>query len=146
MFKDKLKSVSHVTLTTDIWTDIQTKSFLGVTVHYIENNSLASSSLGVIELTESHAAQYISTELVCLLNDWGIHIDKVIAVVTDNGANMVKAICDTFGRNWHIPCFAHTLNLVCENAIKGTDVLVDLLYKVRSLVTWVKKSVHNSDE
>lgn len=60
LFKDKLKSVSHVTLTTDIWTDIQTKSFLGVTVHYIENNSLASSSLGVIELTESHTAHSIS--------------------------------------------------------------------------------------
>jgi len=43
--------------------------------------------------------------------DWGIGIDCITAIVTDNAANIVKAITDIFGKK-KLRCFAHTLSLV----------------------------------
>lgn len=39
--------------------------------------------------------------------------------------------------------FAHTLNLVCENAIKSTDNLIPLLNKVRAVV-WIRSVTVNN--
>ena len=45
---------------------------------------------------------------------WGINPEKVAAVVTDNGANIVNAVTNAFGKQKHLWCFAHTLNLVAQ--------------------------------
>lgn len=46
-------------------------------------------------------------------------------MVTDNGANIVKAVTDPEdkgGCNWrHIPCFAHTLSLAVKDAIHSNN-------------------------
>lgn len=47
-----------------------------------------------------------------LLNRWGIKKDQVFLVVTDNGCNIKSDVCNYFGKEKHLPCFAHTLNLV----------------------------------
>lgn len=61
LFKQKLASINLCSLTTDIWTDtIQTRSFLGVTVHFIKNVNIYSITLGVYELSERHTAEYIA--------------------------------------------------------------------------------------
>ncbi len=67
--------------------------------------------------------------------EWGIDRDKVSAVVTDNTANMVKAVDLDFSKK-HIPCFAHTLNLVAQN----------LITKFKDIVTWFKQSNKVSNE
>ena len=50
-----------------------------------------------------------------IATEWGIK-EKVVAVVTDNGANVVRAVKDAaskVGTGWtHVSCFAHTLNLI----------------------------------
>lgn len=56
--------------------------------------------VGTYELYERHTAYYIGEVLE----------EALLAVITDNGANMVLAIFDTFGKAKHRPCFAHTLN------------------------------------
>ncbi|VEN49326.1 unnamed protein product [Callosobruchus maculatus] len=145
MYKTKLNTVKSLILTTDIWTDHQMKSFLGITVHFLSDYKLVSATLGVHELNESHTADYISSKLKEILHEWNININCITAVVSDNGPNIVKAIHDTFGKNRHIPCFAHTLNLVCEKSISNTDSLLELISKIRAVVTWFKKSVTNSD-
>lgn len=43
IFRSELKNISYFSLTTDIWTDSQQmKSFLGITIHYIQSLSLKS--------------------------------------------------------------------------------------------------------
>jgi len=39
LFKNKLNKVKYISLTMDIWTDIHTQSYLGVTVHFEENSN-----------------------------------------------------------------------------------------------------------
>ncbi|KAK9718440.1 hypothetical protein QE152_g23197 [Popillia japonica] len=95
---------------------------------------------------ESHTADYIALELAKLLEIWGVDPNDVVAVVTDSAANMVKAIHDKFGKNRHIPCFAHTLNLVCESSLTNAEGLNIIIDKVRSIVVWFKRSVKASDQ
>lgn len=56
----------------------------------------------------------ILTEL-CL--EWGLNLENVIAVIKDNGANIVGACKKVFGENKHIACLAHNLNIAVTNAL-----------------------------
>ncbi len=78
-----------------------------------------------------HTADNISAELKRIAEEWGI-TQKVLAVVADNGANMVSAVHKAWWK--HYPCFAHTLNLVVKDAIKASPEIVHLLEKCRSIV------------
>ncbi|KAK9708925.1 hypothetical protein QE152_g26922 [Popillia japonica] len=119
---------------------------MGLTVHFVHDLKLTSATVGIVELTESHTADYIALEVGKLLEIWEIDPNDVVAVVTDNAANMVKAIHDKFGKNRHIPCFAHTLNLVCESSLTNAEGLNIIIDKVRSIVVWFKRSVKASDQ
>lgn len=45
-----------------------------------------------------------------------------------------------------MPCFAHTLNLVVQNALDDTKNIANIITKVKNLVTFFKQSVSASDE
>ena len=58
-----------------------------------------------------------------------------MALVTDTASNMVAAARLT---GWkHIPCFAHTLNLIVQAALSADPVMADLKKKCKSIVTTV---------
>lgn len=99
------------------------------------------------ELDERHTAANLGKHLCNILDEWEIPLDKIVAVVTDNGANMVAAISliEGLGKTKHIPCFAHTLNLVAE-AVITNHVMAPIVSKVREVVKWVKGSVIISDQ
>lgn len=59
---------------------------------------------------------------------------------------MVKAVYDHFGKNLHIPCFAHTLNLVVDNSTTKCEEFLLLLNKVRDIVKYFKRSTAACDE
>lgn len=145
LMKSKLSSVEHLTLTSDIWSDMQMRSFLGVTAHLGLGTALESVTLGVYQLDERHTSEYIAQMLLKTCNDWGFDTEKVSAVVTDNAVNMVKAVDLAFGKKKHIPCFAHTLNLVAQTIIKVPE-LENLLSKIKAIVTFFKHSCVASDD
>ena len=104
-----LPQVKYVSLTTDIWTSRATESFLTINMHLIFSWELKSLVLATIKFSVEHIAEHIASEFKGVTNHWGI-THKVVAIVTDNAANMVAAVRIT---GWtHIHCFAHTLNLV----------------------------------
>ncbi|XP_054089805.1 uncharacterized protein LOC128922640 [Zeugodacus cucurbitae] len=60
IFKEYIRKCDSYCLTYDIWTEtMKNQSFLGVTIHFLDNLLLLSGTLGVIELHESHTAAYI---------------------------------------------------------------------------------------
>lgn len=147
--KSKLSLVEHITITTDVWTDtLNTKSFLGITVHFMSlcKLKLESITLGVLELDDRHTTVHIAEWLNSAFDTWGINKSQIFLVVTDNGANIKNAIYTCFGKNKHLPCFAHTLNLVIQNALDKTEHIVHLIDKVKHLVTFFRQSVVASDE
>lgn len=138
-------NVSHVAITCDIWSEMMTTtSYLGVTAHYLENNKIVSRCIATVALDQRHTGDYISEKLkeICL----GIHIrlEKITAVVTDNGANMVSGVSKFLNKNKHLPCFAHTINLIAESilSVENFNLLVN---KIREIVKFFKLSVIQSD-
>lgn len=147
IMKIKLSTVKHLCITTDIWTDtLNTRSYLGMTVHFAANGKLTSVIIGVTELSERHTSDYLAQWLSQICTEWHIQTDNVVAVVTDNGANIVKAVNDIFGKSKHLPCFAHTLNLVATTLLKNNDEVETFCDKVKALVTFFKQSVIAADE
>lgn len=92
-----------------------------------------------------HTSEYIASMLLNTCKKWGIKSDRVTTVVTDNAVNMVNAIDTSFGKKKHIPCFAHTLNLVAQSVLQYLD-LQNIVSKMKSIVTWFKQSCVASDE
>ena len=61
--------------------------------------------------------------------------DKVVLIVTDNATNIVNAVKLTKFK--HLPCFAHTLNLVVQ---KGIQKLKTLRQKVKAIIEHFHRS------
>ena len=76
-----------------------------------------------------------------VVSEWELE-EKLVAVVTDNAANITAAVrqlqqTDGCRAVKHLPCFAHTLNLVVQQAVQA---IVDLKTKVKNIVTYFHQS------
>ena len=90
--KAKVKDQLHVCTTVDVWST-KARSFLGVTVHWIDKVMLSreSAALACRRFKGSHTYDRIAELLDEIHNDFGLTHDKIIATVSDNGSNFVKA-------------------------------------------------------
>jgi len=147
IMKERLSSVNDICLTADIWTDtLNTKSYIGVTAHYILRTQFKSVTIGVTELEENHTADYLKHWLLKITSDWRIEKENIVAIITDNASNIRKAVVDGFGSDKHLFCFAHTLNLVPSNVIKKDEIINSLCKKVKRIVGYFKNSVIAADQ
>lgn len=137
-----------VTLTTDIWTDLQMRSYLGVTAHFLHESKtkMVTVSLSARVMDERHSAEYLKEMLLEVCKEWNIKEENILAVITDNASNITKAVELSFGSKKHVPCFAHTLNLVAERALEECNSLKDIIQKLKDIVSWFKRSVVASDD
>ena len=138
-----LKEVSHIAVTTDMWTSDSNRAFLALTSHFIFENKLKSAVLAATEISEWHTAENIAAAISTIFEEWSIST-KVITIVSDNGANIKKAIENLNKR--HHPFVAHTLNLCVTDAIKQVSELSALLSTCRSLVTHFKHTTLASEQ
>ncbi|CAG5055400.1 unnamed protein product [Parnassius apollo] len=147
--KLKIQEVEALSLTADVWTDTHnSQSYLGLTGHCIYENKLMSIIFGVTALTEPHNADYLAQVIINMTEKWDITSDKVVAFITDNGANIVKAITNVYGKNKNMPCFAHTLNLVASQPFDnkdGLDEAKNLLTAVKDITIYFKQNTNAAD-
>ncbi|KAJ8966354.1 hypothetical protein NQ317_017007 [Molorchus minor] len=135
--RNSLENIKACCLTTDGWTSCANKSFIGITAHYItKDNKMQSSLLDCYEYSDRHTAENLCTELKRISREWNVH-DKIIAVASDNASNIVAAIKLT---GWkHVPCFAHTLNLIVQSALEINSI-AQMQQKIKKIVTFFKHS------
>ncbi|OXU20281.1 hypothetical protein TSAR_005908, partial [Trichomalopsis sarcophagae] len=133
----KLMKNQHdsISLTADIWTvTLNNQSYLGVTSHYIYDDRYKSIVLCVTELAQQHyTACNIRTWLLDITKEWRINKESIMAIVSDNAANIKKAIIDEFGVEKWLSCLAHTLNLILAKLI------------IKTIVKYFKQSVSAAD-
>lgn len=147
LIREQLSKVKSLSLTTDIWTEtLNTKSFLGLTAHFLVEEQYKSVTIGIVEMTKRHQSEYLKNCLLRLIDEWNIHIESILVVVSNNAANIKKAIVDAFGIDKHLPCFAHTLNLVLAKIIDEDKVVKDFCAKVKNIVIYFKHSVIAADQ
>ena len=144
-----LSKAAFCAFTTDLWTSRATQGFLTVTIHYIEIEGEVegiccskSSVLETVCLRTDHTGENIAAELQRVATAWNLQ-DKVVCSVTDSASNMNLALRIT---KWsHLPCFAHTLNLIVQGAIAADDQLSSLQAKCKHIVSYFHRSVKASD-
>lgn len=110
------EKVRSICITCDVWTSRANDGYLAITGHYIDADEykMKSALLECVLLLGSHTAQNLSTEIKRVTDEWKI-TEKVILAVSDNGANIKKALLNL---GWkHFGCYAHTLNLAVTSAI-----------------------------
>lgn len=108
---------------------------MAVTCHFIDQIFKTSTILlDCFVFHVRHTADNLAQELTGVAAEWGIS-DKVVVCVSDNAAN-VKAAIRIVG--WmHLPCFAHTINLVVRESLKAVQPVVD---KVKNMVEYFHRS------
>ena len=136
--KAKLSDVKHCALTTDLWTSRATQGYITVTCHFISSDwILHAVVLDTLLVEADHTAENLAAELSGVSNEWGV-TDKIVCVVTDNASNIVAAV--RLNEWKHMPCFAHTLNLIVQDAIDSDLQLAEIKKKCRNIVSYFHRS------
>ena len=96
-----IQSASAVSICCDVWSKKGlTSSYLGIMAHFFSRNDHRRHvvTLAVRRLHTSHTAANIRKLVDEILEEWDIAPDKVSAVITDNGSNMVAAFKATLDK------------------------------------------------
>ncbi|XP_060879286.1 E3 SUMO-protein ligase ZBED1-like [Metopolophium dirhodum] len=142
-----LNAASHIAITTDIWTSMNTDSFMTLTAHFVDTNlrELSTVVLCTKKLESNHTGVYLSQVMTKELMEWTI-LNKVVAIVTDGAANIKLAV--RLMDIPQIPCTAHKLNLIVQQSLEiseeddtdETGGLKNILKKCRNIVSFFKRS------
>lgn len=89
--KHKMAKIQSFCTTADIWSTNH-RSFLGYTCHWLDNSFQRNSvALACRRFSGSHSAERIAPLIAEINNDFNLDHSNVVATVTDNGSNFVKA-------------------------------------------------------
>ncbi|KAL7877738.1 hypothetical protein SRHO_G00043810 [Serrasalmus rhombeus] len=87
----------------------------------------------------SYTGDYICGLFLDMMGDWGIDLDRVVLVLRDSGANMIRGM-----RLAEIPdlsCSAHLLQLVVNEGINSQRAVRDIISKLKTCATDFSHSV-----
>jgi len=89
--QEVLELVDGVSTTDDIWT-AHHHSFLGMTVHWIDKDSLkwCKAVIACVKITRRYTYNVIASKIEHIHASYGLN-GKVVGTITDNGSNFVKA-------------------------------------------------------
>lgn len=142
--QDQLAKVEYCSITTDIWTSRATMGYVTVTCHFLTDNwEMKSVVLETTQVEDSHTAENIGATLVAITNKWSI-TEKVCCVITDNANNIVAAV--RHNRWNHLPCFAHTINLIVSNSLQEVPEISAILQRCKNIVSYFHKSCKATDK
>lgn len=117
---------SKISFTVDAWTSIRSKSYYGVTVHFIDKQwKIHSLAIDFIPSNGNHAGVDIATLVHDSLEKTGL-TDKIQGFTVDNASvnttflqqleNILRSKAVTFNsKEQHFHCFAHVLNLAVQD-------------------------------
>ena len=141
---NEIATVEWCSLTTDAWTSNATEGYLTVTCHYFTSQwELRSVVLKTVHVTTRHTSENLAATLSGITNEWKI-TNKVACVVTDNANNMTGAIRLNHWKQ--LPCFAHTINLVVDSALKADPSVIEMRKACRDIVSFFHKSTNASSK
>ena len=138
--KQKLKHADTLAITTDGWTSRATQSYITITVHYIDDEwNLQSAVLQTRPMFESHTGNNSAEVLRCAVDEWQLKRFHGIQPVTSDGAANMGVACREGNFKPHIKCFAHTINLAAQQALKIPEVQ-RLIGRIKRIVNFFHKS------
>ncbi|GFQ76894.1 t-complex protein 1 subunit delta [Trichonephila clavata] len=89
-----------ISVTTECWTSIANTPHITITVHVITSEWALKSACAHFD--DDHNGKNIAEVLRSILNDWGIDVQNIMSITTDNGRNILKSIEELNLENAHI--------------------------------------------
>lgn len=133
--KLEMNKAHYVAITTDGWTSVNNDSFYAITAHFIDVNcDIKTILLSTFKFSGQHTSENVKDQFTNVITECNLD-GKIVACITDNAANMVKAV--QLAQWWHIPCFAHSLNLIVQSSLLEID---SPLANIKSIVEFFKSS------
>ncbi|CUA78443.1 Putative AC transposase [Rhizoctonia solani] len=123
-------ALGHISLTSDLWTDPNSRSFMAVTAHYIGNDGkLKDRLIAFRKIDGHHTGTTLGHEMMDVLVESGI-ADNIGCITLDNASNnnsMMEQLVEAFkARGWtfdakenRIHCFPHVMNLAVQAVTKA---------------------------
>ncbi|KAJ4769779.1 Zinc finger BED domain-containing protein DAYSLEEPER [Rhynchospora pubera] len=139
----------RLSATMDLWTSRQNKSYMCITVHFIDDNwSVQKRILRFLHSDGRHTGLNLCEEVMKNLFDWNID-GKMFSFTLDNDsanglcvANMISRLNDnqalySSGKFFHVRCAAHIINLVVQVGINSIKKSIE---GIRGAVNKIKNS------
>jgi hypothetical protein len=167
---DRLRNVNgKISLTLDCWTSPNSKAFLGITAHYIDDTWVPRSLvLDFAHLPGMHTGKHLCDSLVGTCEKFGI-LGKILSITTDNASNIGSLLscfsdaCRERGvlfdeKQQHMRCMAHVANLAVQaflrelraDASHGNTATqpeqLSCITKLRRLVLKIRSSTQRRNE
>jgi ribosomal protein S8 len=115
-----IKGIINFAATTDIWSSIGLYPYISLTLHYITDDwRLQTHVLETYPMPEDHTGQNISEVIEDMLELWNISKSQLIAITTDNAANMKLA--GTKLDITRVSCFGHILHNAINFALSSNE-------------------------
>ena len=88
--KEVLEAVNGVSTTADVWT-VHHRSYLGMTVHWIDKDTLkrCKAAIACVRITRRHTYDVMASKIEHIHASYGLS-GKVVGTITNNGSNFVK--------------------------------------------------------
>jgi hypothetical protein len=145
MFQEAKKTISEylknlgslVSITLDLWTSDSNIPYIGITVHWIENDwKLISITLDFVECPYPHDGESLAVLVLNIFKDFGI-ISKILGITTDNAPNMATFYRSLFEKIkifspqiTDFGCGCHIINLAVQNGISELSSNIEKLREV----------------
>lgn len=163
-----------ICLTTDLWTNNNMESFIGTTAHCTDDSfNLQSVMLACQRITGKHTAENIKDSFDDVVNSFNL-AGKILSVVTDSAANMIKAFVTIPGYEQedssssddeddtedldtvlteglmdyipdHIKCFLHAMQNAIKEGLEKTGAAKTVIAKTSKFVGSVRHSTHATE-
>ncbi|XP_061340052.1 zinc finger BED domain-containing protein RICESLEEPER 1-like [Gastrolobium bilobum] len=143
------ENTSRVSLTSDLWTSLNTDGFICLTAHFVDKSwHLHKRVLNFGFMPPPHTGISLAEKIHTFLKDWGLD-GNFFSITLDNAS--ANDVCVQFlrdqlligggllcnGEFFHVRCCAHILNLIVQEGLKEVDASI---VKVRESVKYVKGS------
>lgn len=106
---DRLANVTHFALTSDMWSSRTCGPYMSVTVHFIQDWEIKTVCLQTSYFPQDHTGEHIAEALQDAIASWKLQEKHLVAITTDNGSNIVKAV--ELNKWLRMQCFGHRLHL-----------------------------------
>ena len=121
-----LDAVDGISVTTDLWSSSMNLAYATFTGHMIDDDwTLRSVCLDNPSFPDRHTAENIASFTKCVLKDVCVERSKLVAVVSDQAANMVaawKILKSTHPDLYAVACIYHRLQTAIRHALELTAV------------------------
>ncbi|KAJ8369457.1 hypothetical protein SKAU_G00094850 [Synaphobranchus kaupii] len=117
---DRLAKVTYFAFTSDMWSSRTCEPYMSLTIHFIEDWEMKTACLQTSYFPQDHTGEHIAEALQDAIASWKLNERHMVAITTDNGSNVVKAV-ELNG--WlRMQCFGHRLHFAIGHGMNDNRI------------------------